>query len=173
VRPVSTPVLFVGTNLLAALATSTWLAAQYDDVLTHAAVAAGEPKSEMKSLADRIGRNHRKVFNTLGPMRKARLICFLGERARKIPEIEAMAPPIAMLWVVHRKEMESFVIDFDRLLRLWRLSATEAMSVADKLTAMYKSSPMTLQEALDSLIAVAESFPPKRPRGGHSFERET
>lgn len=148
--------LVILANLVFFLISSVRFAVQYDDVLTHASVAAGVSKSEMRSLADRLSQNDRKLFNYMKPMRKATLIRHLSERNRNLSEIEAMAPALPNLWVIgDRPELETFVADFDRLLRLWRKPATNATQVADTITAAYKNSPMTIREVIESLIVVA------------------
>lgn len=154
--------VFAGVNGLAILATSARLAMQEDDVLARAAAVSRSTKPEMKALTKRLPQNH-KVFRYLGPIRTAKLIDHLSDAARKVPEIEAMAPPVAMLWVMDRPEMGKFVRDFDRLMRLWRKPASEAMSVADTVTATAQNSPMSMQEVIDSLIAFAEAFPGRKP----------
>ena len=93
-------------------------------------------------------------FRSLGPIRLAQLISFLAQRGRSAAEIEQMARPVALLWVVHRPELEHFVEQFDRLLRLHDEPASEAMRVADLLTASTQASAATFQEMLDALIAV-------------------
>lgn len=156
--------LVVGANGLLALAMSIRLAAQQDDVLARAAAVSRSTKQEMKALAKRLPQDH-KVFRYLGPIRTAKLIDHLSDAARNIPEIEAMAPPVAMLWVMDRPEMGVFVRDFDRLLRLVRKPASEAMSVADTVTETAQNLPMSLQEVIDSLIAFYEAFPGSRSGG--------
>lgn len=160
-------ILVVVANLLLFLLTAIRAAMRHEDVLAHAAAVSGSDLSEMKALATRLRRGH-KVFGYLGPMTTARLIDHLSDRARTVAEIEEMAPPIAMLWLVDRPDLGKVVDDFDRLLRLWSKSASEAMAVADTLTATRQHSRMTLQEALDGLIAIAEGGTLRPAKPSHS-----
>lgn len=151
-----TGLLVVGiTNLVAVLAWSSRLAIQHEDILTYAATQADASPSQMKALARQLGRSG-KVFRVLGPIRTAQLIAQLSQRGRDVGEIEQMAPAVATLWVVHRPDLETFVGDFDRLLRLWRKPASEAMNVADVLTAATQRSAATFQEMLNAMIVAAD-----------------
>jgi hypothetical protein len=153
-----TGLLVVGvTNLLAVLGTSVYIAMQWEDTLAHAATQSGATLDQMKGLAKRLRREH-KVFRYVQPRVTAQLIDYVSERGRNIEEVERMAPAIAALWVVHRPDLRQFVEQFDRLLRLWRKPASEAMAVADTLTVSTQRSPATFQEVLDRLIAVVGPF---------------
>lgn len=151
--------LLVGgiTNFLALLAWSVRLAIEHDDILTYAATQTDATRDQIKALANRLGRSG-KVFRVLGSIRTARLIAYLSQRGRDVGEIEQMAPAIATLWVIHRPDLESFVSDYDRLMRLWHKPAVEAMAVADVLTAASKRSAATFPEMLNAMIAFADPF---------------
>ncbi len=150
-----------GANLIALIASSVRLAFQHDDLLTYAATQAGTSRTEMKALAVRL-RRQRKAFSVFGSIRTAQLISYLSQRGRNVSEIEQMAPAIATLWVIHRPELESFTSDYDRLMRLWKKPASEAMGVADVLTIASQKSAATFQEVLDAMIGLADPFSPKR-----------
>lgn len=158
------PILFVGTNVLLAIIKAIGLAMQHDEILARAAAVSHSTKPQMKALAKWLPRQH-EVFRYLGPIRTAKLIDHLSDAARTIRDIEAMAPPIAHLWVMDRPDMGKFVADFDRLMRLWRKPASEATAVADTIAAAAQVSPMTIQETIDGLIAVADPYS-RRDRGG-------
>lgn len=149
--------IFFGANILLAVALSIKLAFQEDDLLAHAAAVSGSTKEELKWLVKRLRWEH-QVFHYIRPVARVQLIDHLCQRARNVAEIEAMAPAIAMLWVMERPELGKFVADFDRLLRLWRKPASEAMSVADTIASMGQHSPMNTQEAIVSLIKAAEGL---------------
>lgn len=152
------------TNLVAILATSVNLAIRNEDILAFAASQAGTTKKEMQALAKRLIRSG-KVFKTLGPIRTAQLISFLSQRGRNIRDIEKMAPAIATLWVVHRMDLEPFVRDFDRLMRLWKKPPTESMHVADVLTVASQKSAATFDEMLQAMLGVADAFNSQTHRG--------
>jgi len=149
------PLLFFGMSLLLAILYSLQLALRYDDLLAHAAAVSGIEKPMLKSLVSSLQQDHR-VFRPLGTLGTARIVKFLGARARAVHEIESMAPPIAMLWIRDRPEQEKFVEDFDRLMRLWNKPARDAMQVADTVAATSRVSPMNNQEVIKALILVAE-----------------
>lgn len=149
--------LLVGgmTSLLVFLVSSLRLAIKHDAILTYAATQAGATREHMKALAQRL-RQSGKVFQVLGPIVTAQLMSYLAQRGRNVSEIEQMAPAIATLWVVHQPDLETFVRDFDRLMRLWHKPASESMPVADVLTAASQHSAATFLEMLDAMIAVAD-----------------
>ncbi|MDP9363567.1 MAG: hypothetical protein M3Q10_04950 [Chloroflexota bacterium] len=72
-----------------------------------------------------------------------------------------MAPAIAMPLVGHRPDLETFVGEFDRLLRSWRQPADQAMRVADVLAATTQKSAATFQELIHAMIAAVD--PAARP----------
>jgi hypothetical protein len=59
-----------------------------------------------------------EVFMAVGDHKVAQFIRQLAQRNRSAEEIKLMTLPIALLWDVHRSEMNGFVERFDRLLRL-------------------------------------------------------
>lgn len=150
--------LIVGiTNLLALLLWSVRLAMEHDDILTYAATQTGATREQIKALAKRLGHSG-KVFRVMGWIRTAQMIAYLSQRGRDVEEIEQMAPAIATLWVVHRPELETFVSDYDRLMRLWRKPASEAMAVADTLSIAGQKSRATFPEMVAAMIAFADPF---------------
>src|SRR5688572_14205308 len=96
----------------------------------------------------------------MGRIEVAELISLLAQRARTPSEIEEMALPVALLWVVHRPDLGCLVERFDTLLRLYGEPASESMRVADTLSAGTKASAATFTEMLDALVAAAGGFPP-------------
>ncbi len=126
-----------------------------DTLLTNAAAQSTNKKKDLELLYNQLPSNH-KVFKTIGPIDRARLIYLLSRRGRSIDEILKMALPIALLWYVHKPELEQFVDKFDRLIRLWNKSADEAMGVADIMTATSRQSAATFEEIIDGLIAFRE-----------------
>jgi hypothetical protein len=148
----------VAVNLLAILAHSTYLYIQYDDILTDAAVQGGASREEAHTLCKRLNASG-GAFKALGPIRTAHLINFLSQRARSVTEIEQMAPALAALWVIFRSDLEVLVEKFDRLLRLTGKPASEAMRVADVLTAGTQKAAATFDEMIDGMLAVYDPTP--------------
>lgn len=139
---------------LGALAVSVRWAMQKDHLLTVAAIRACVEKQEVEEVFDRLAKD--KAFAATGPIELATLIRLLTDCGRKPSEILAMGPPIAMLSAVHDYELEKLIGQFDRLLRLYGEPATQAMDVADTLTAATQASATSFAEMLAASIAVAE-----------------
>jgi hypothetical protein len=129
------------------------LAAKKEDILVYAATQAGSSKKEVEELHSRLWRKG-GPFRVLGPIRTAQLISFISQRGRSLHEIEDMAMPLALLWVVHRPDLEHLVDRVDRLLRLGSEPASNAMRLADTLTAATQKSAETFDEMLIALLAV-------------------
>jgi hypothetical protein len=146
-------VIFLVANALGVLAWSVYLAAQKERTLTYAATQAGTTKEEMQDLHQYLMTEH-EAFMAMDPITVAQLISQLSQRNRSVEEIKQMALPIALLWVVHRPELNSFVERYDRLLRLHGEPASRAMAVADTLTQATQHSAATFEEMLDAMIAV-------------------
>jgi hypothetical protein len=66
-----------------------------------------------------------------------------------------MAHPIALLWVVHRPGLEWLVEHFDRLLRLYGMSADESMRLADVISSATKQSAATFEQMVEGMVAAA------------------
>ena len=93
-----------------------------------------------------------EVFMAVGEHKVAHLIRQLAQRNRSAEEIKLMTLPIALLWDVHRSEMNGFVERFDRLLRLYDEPAERAMAVADILTTSTSTAADPFDQMLDALI---------------------
>jgi len=147
--------LLIAANVLATLTWSAWLAVKQQDLLTQAAIAAGVGRPEMEALEKRLRRSHRAVKH-LGPLDRSRMIRYLADRNRRIGEIEALAVPVATLWVIYRPDVElpQLVEDFDRLLRIWRVPVEDAMSLADKLVIATQRTAGNYSEVVHALLTV-------------------
>lgn len=148
-------IIFLGATVVAILAWSIYLAAKKEDILLYAATQCGAPKQEMLDLFDRLRKLPGRPLAAMEPLVQARLMSDLAQRARTPEEIELMVPPIAMLWVIHRPDLTWLASNFDRLLRLYGMDATESMRLADVVTAGTKSSAATFEEMVDALVAAA------------------
>lgn len=154
--------LFLAANVLGFLGWSIYLAMTEEEKVIYAATQAGVEKGEIQGLHRRIRRSH-KAFKTMGRIEVAELISLLAQRARTPAEIEEMARPIALLWVVHRPDLAYLVERFDTVLRLHGEPSSESMRLADTLTAGTKESAATFTEMLDALVVAS---------GGTSGSRE-
>jgi len=151
--------LVMGANIIAAIIWSIRLAIKKDHLLTSASAQSTVEKKELEGLYDQLPNVH-KVFKAIGPIDRARLLFALSRRGRNIDEMSKIAVPVALVWYVHKPELEAFVDQFDRLLRLWGKSADEAMSVADMITAASQHSAATFDEMMEALVAFKEAPPP-------------
>jgi hypothetical protein len=155
--------VFAAVTVIAFIAWSVYLAAQKETYLVYASTQAGGSKEEMYALQKRLWNGH-EAFHILGPVETAQLISLLAQRARSPEEIEAMATPVAMLWVVHRPDLGWLVGRFDSLLRLYDEPASESMRLADTLSAVTKESAATFEEMVEGMCA-AVTLGPDEPEG--------
>jgi hypothetical protein len=155
-------------TVLGGLAVSVRWAVQKDHLLTGAAVRAGVEKHEIEEVFDRLA--NEQAFAATGPIELATLVRLLTDCGRSPSEILAMAPPVAMLSAVHDYKIEGLVSEFDRLLRLYGEPATQAMDVADVLTAATQASATSFAETLAASIAVAEPSGSSKEETAQSLE---
>ncbi|SRR6266545_5488656 len=153
--PLGAVVFAVGT-VIAVLGWSIYLAAQKQTHLIYASTQAEAKKEEMYALHRRLWESH-EAFHVLGPIETARLISLLAQRHRSPAEIEEMAAPITMLWVIHRPDLDWLVGRFDSLLRLYGEPASASMRFADTLTAATKESAATFNEMVEAMRAAVTS----------------
>lgn len=151
-------VLFLVANVLGFVGWSIYLAMTEEEKVIYAATQAEVEKDEIQALHRRVRRSH-KAFKIMGRIEVAELISLLAQRARTPSEIEEMALPVALLWVVHRPDLAYLVERFDTVLRLYGEPASESMRLADTLTTGTKASAATFMEMLDAMV-VAGGLPP-------------
>lgn len=169
--------LLIAANVLATLVWSAWLAIRKQDILAQAAVAIGVERSKMEDLERRL-RKADQAAKHIGPLDRSRLIRYLAERNRDINEIEALAVPIATLWVIYRPDvgLPQLVEDFDRLLRIWRMPVADAMKLADKLVVATQHTAGSYSEVVHALLTVGGATIDRGllgdGSGGASKERE-
>lgn len=140
-------------TVLGALAWSVWLAMQKESLLVYAATQCGVSKQEMEDLHKRLKGSNR-AFKQIGPIELARLISLLSQRARTPAEMQQMALPIAMLWIVQECDLPWLVEHFDRLLRLYGRPASNSMQVADTLTVATQRSAASFREIVEGMCEV-------------------
>jgi hypothetical protein len=146
-------VLFAAVNAAGFLAWGAAGAVFVDSQLSAGAALANADKVELRAVYDQLGRDAR--LRAMGPRRRAVLVRALAERARRPLEIAVMAPPIGLLWLAHRLDLEALVEAFDTLLRRFDKEAAEAMAVADVLTVAAQQSAGTFDQTLDALLAAS------------------
>lgn len=139
-------------NFIGAVVYSVRLAVKKDSLLTSAAAQSGTSKEALEELYEQLRREH-QVFKVMSPIERAQLIYFLSRRGRNESEIIEMAVPIAMLWFAREMELRQLVDRFDRLMRLYDKEASEAMDLANTLTASTQGSAATLDDMIEALTA--------------------
>jgi hypothetical protein len=144
--------LLAVVNLIAILVWSCVLALRVEERLRYAATETDEPIAELKQLAKRL--RGREGLGTIGPVEQAEMIKLLAERARSIQEIEAMAPAIGSLALLHGAPLPWLVEHFDRLLRVAGEPAEKAMEAAATLSASTKQAAASFSEMLEATITV-------------------
>ena len=129
-----------------------------DRVLRYAATQAVVSRKEMGALHIKLFRSRetKKQFRKLRALGTAQLISELAQRNRSTEEIEAIAPPISLMWSVHDTDLAILVDKFDRILRLYGEPADEAMRIADIITVSVQKSAANFDEMLDAYIAVMD-----------------
>lgn len=147
-------IVVLAASALAVVLWSVYLAAKRQDLLLYAATQSDSSKEEIYALEKRLGKMG-GPFRQMGPIERSILIRALAERARSPAEIEQIAHPLALLWVVHRPDLNWLAGTFDQLLRLHGLEASESMRVADTITAATKASAATFEEMVDALVAAS------------------
>jgi hypothetical protein len=66
-----------------------------------------------------------------------------------------MAQPIALLWAVHRPDLDWLVDRFDQLLRRSGMDAGDSMRLADVVSAGTKAGAATFEEMVEAMIAAS------------------
>jgi hypothetical protein len=150
--------VFLVTNVIAFLAVSVRLAMKNEEILLYAATQCDASQEEMVALSDWM-KKERGPFKLMGPLERATLISELAQRARQPHEMREMATPIALLWVVHRPDLGWLVEHFDRLLRLYDMSAHDSMQLADVISGATKAGAATFPEMVEAMVAAATTEP--------------
>lgn len=118
--------------------------------LTYAATQADVEPVELKDVNKRLSRV--RELRAMGPKKRALLIRLLAEQHRDPGEIEEMAVPIGLLWLVHKSDLRWLVGRFDQVLRLYGEPATASMNVADTLTVSTQQAAATFEEMVNALV---------------------
>jgi len=147
-------ILFAAANVLAVLVTSVRMAMQKEEKLVYASTQCGASKEDLEALYEDLGREG-GPFAVMGPLQRADLISRLAQRARSVEEMRQMAPPIAMLWGVHKPDLDWLVDRFDQLLRLYNMDASRSMEAADVIAAATQTAAGTFEEMVEAMVVVA------------------
>jgi hypothetical protein len=150
-------ILFLIANVVGLLLTSVRLAMQKEERLVYASTQCGATKEEIEDFYDELGRDPDKPspFAIMGPIPRADLISRLAQRRRSIDEMRHMARPIALLWVVHRPDLNWLVDRFDQILRLYDMDASRSLEAANVISASTKEAAATFEEMVDAMVAAA------------------
>lgn len=147
--------LFIIVNAIALVVTSVRLASRKEELLTYASTQFDVEKQQVYELFDRVRGSHR-VWTVLGQINCAEFIAAISQRGRSVSEAETMLVPIALLWFNDRRriDIEALTEKFDRLMRLTREPADEAMRVADVLTQASRQSAASFSDMLDAMLSL-------------------
>lgn len=146
-------IIVIVANVAGFLGWGVRLALERDHLQTAATIRSGESREAIRSLQDRL--QPQKAFSTFDPIELATLIRTLADCGRSAEEIEVVAPAVAMLSVAHGQDAVQLAPDFDRVLRLYGEPTSNAMAVADTLTASTLASACSFSEMLAACITAA------------------
>jgi hypothetical protein len=143
--------LAVGILLVSALVFGVKSAVEFEAVCASCSIYGQFHSKEQAATFIRDLRRRHKSLEWLGLMGLARVVLRLSERHRSPDEISHMAAPIAMLATVNGTDPLYLADKIDRILRRWDKPASDAMGVADIVTASAQRSSATFDEMLDGL----------------------
>lgn len=127
------------------------LADTVQTTLSSAANATGRTQEEMRELLNRLG-----VLDGLGAVdmvSRAEVIRVLGQN-RSIDEIEVIAPELGKLSTMHASDIVQLASDFDSLLRLGGLQATDSPRIADELHATSAVAGLPLADTVQAFVTL-------------------
>ena len=127
------------------------LADSVQTALASAAMARGCTQAEMSELLDRL--NALNDLSAVNAVSRAEVIRILAQD-RSISEIEAIAPELGELSTMHASEIVELAGDFDSLLHLAGLQATESPRIAAELHTMSAVAGLSLSDALQAFVTL-------------------
>ncbi len=119
--------------------------------LASAATARGCAQEEMSELLDRL--NALNELSAVNAVSRAEVIRVLAED-RSIREIEAIAPELGKLSTMHASDIVQLAGDFDWLLHLAGLPATESQRIAAELHTMSAVAGLPLSDTVQAFVAL-------------------
>lgn len=127
------------------------LADSVQTALASAATSTGCTQEEISELLDRLnGLSEMSVVNAVS---RAEVIQILA-RHRSISEIEAIAPELGKLSTLHASDIVQLAGDFDSLLCLAGLSATESPRIATELHTVSAAGGLSLSDTVQAFLAL-------------------
>ncbi len=127
------------------------LADSVQTALASAAAARGCTQKEMSELLDRL--NALNELSAVSAVSRAEVIRILAQD-RSISEIEVIAPELGKLSTMHASEIVQLAGDFDSLLHLAGLPATESPRIAAELHAMSAVAGLSLSDAVQAFVTL-------------------
>lgn len=128
------------------------LADRVQTAVSAAAASLDATEAEVRDLLDRL--NLLSELSTVSGVSRAEVIRVLAERGRSITEIEAIAPELGRFATMHAADFVSIAEEFDSLLRLAGLSATEAPRIAGELHAMSAVTGLPLYDTIETFVTL-------------------
>lgn len=119
--------------------------------LTSAAKARGSTQEEMRELLDRL--NGLNELSAVSAISRAEMILILAQD-RSISEIEVIAPELGKLSTMHASDIVLLANDFDSLLHLAGLPATESPRIAAELHTMSAVAGLSLSDAVQAFVTL-------------------
>jgi hypothetical protein len=123
------------------------LADSVQTTLASAATTTGRTQEEMRELLDHL--NGLDELSAIGQVSRAEVIRVLAQR-RSINEIEVIAPELGKLAIMHASDIVQLAGDFDSLLHLAGLPATESPRIAAELHTMSAVAGLSLSDTVQA-----------------------
>jgi hypothetical protein len=130
------------------------LADSVQTALASAATSTGRTQEEISELLDRL--NGLSEMSAVSAVSRAEVIQILAQH-RSISEIDAIAPELGKLSTLHGSDIVQLAGDFDSLLRLAGLSATESPRIAAELHTVSAAGGLSLSDTVDAFVALLGS----------------
>jgi uncharacterized membrane protein len=130
------------------------LADSVQTALASATTARGCTQEEMSELLDRL--NELSELSAVNAVSRAEVIRILAQD-RSISEIEAIAPELGKLSTMHASDIVRLAGDFDSLLHLAGLPATESPRIAAELHTMAVVTGLSLPDTVQAFVALLGS----------------
>ncbi len=127
------------------------LADSVQTALASAATAGDHTQEEMAELLGRL--DELDELSAVSPVSRAEVIRVLAQH-RSIGEIEAIAPELGKLSILHASDIVRLAGEFDSLLRIGGLSATDAPRIADELHTMSAIAGLALSDTVQAFVTL-------------------
>ena len=127
------------------------LADSVQTTLSSAANATGHTQEEMRALLDHLG--ELDGLGAVSMVARAEVIQVLAQH-RSIDEIEVITPELGKLSTMHADDIVQLAGDFDSLLRLGGLQATDSPRIAGEVHAMSAVSGLSPSETVQAFVTL-------------------